>query len=238
MNIRFPAILVGVLALLPTVVRGQLGVEIARQYAERAGVHLAALHSLRSAGRIFIAGQMTQFTALAERPNRLRVETFTPARRVVQGYDGAAPPWISHTDTANGAPQDMGRADADDFIANADFDGPLVNFAAKGYSVDYAGEDVIDGRRARKLLLIGQQDRIFFLWVDAESFEIVKRLVYRVQQGRRVAVETRFGDFRPVAGVLQPCRIETYADGELLYGMIVDRMEGNGVVPPGAFVRP
>jgi len=218
--------------------RAQLGPEIVRQHEARAGDRLAALRTLRTEGRIFIAGQMTQFSTLAERPNRLRVDSFTPLRHVVQVYDGTAAPWISHTDTRAGVPMDMAPPDAEDFIANADFDGPLVNCMQKGYSVDYAGEETIDGRKAQKLLLMGKRDEIFFLWVDSESHEVVKRLVYRTDNGRRVAVETRFKDFRAVGGVLQPHRVETAADGELLYAMIIDRMEANVAVPSGAFARP
>ena len=230
------------LVLIAAVMAGngyaQLGPEIARLHAERAGERLAALHSLRFEGRIFIAGETTQFVAVAERPNRLRVESFTPQRRAVQAYDGVAPPWISHTDTGAGEPRAMTAADAQDFIANADFDGPLVDFARKGNSVDYAGEEIVEGRRAQKLLLMNGRDEIFFLWVDGETHEVVRRLIYRASKGRRVAVETRFKDFRPVGGVLQPFRVETSADGELLYTMIIDRMEANVEVSPTAFTKP
>ena len=230
-------IVVAMLCLVATS-HAQLGPEIARQHAERAGDRLAALHTLRAEGRIFIAGEMTQFTTLAERPNRLRVDSFTPRRHVVQGYDGQAAPWISHPDTKEGAPVPMAASDAADFIANADFDGPLVNHAAKGYSVDYAGEEMVGGRRTLKLLLMSKRDEIFFLWVDGENHEIVKRVVYQTRHGKRVAIETRFKDFRPVAGVLQPFRVETAADGELLYAMITDRMDANVEVKEAAFAAP
>jgi len=104
------------------------------------------------------------------------------------------------------------RGEAKDFTDNADFDGPLVNFAEKGYSVDYAGEEPIDGKKSFKLLLMNKSDNIFFLWVDAETHEIVKRTVYRAFNGQRVGVDTRFKDFRAVGGVLQPFRIETTAN--------------------------
>jgi outer membrane lipoprotein-sorting protein len=232
------ALTAAIALLAPIPGQAQLGAEIARQHAERAGERLAALRTLRTEGRIFIAGEVTQITTLAERPNRLRVDTFSPLRHVVQAYDGVAAPWISHTDTRDGAPLAMAPSDATDFIANADFDGPLVNFESKGYSVDYAGEEVIDGRRALKLLMMSKRDAIFFLWVDAENHEIVKRVVYRTVNGRRVAIETRFKDFRPVLGVLQPHRVDTSADGELLYAMIIDRMDGNVAVKDGAFNAP
>lgn len=236
---RLPKPLFLFAALLVTpVAPAQLGPEIARQHAERAGEKLAELKTLRAEGRTFIAGEMVPFTLVAERPNRLRVESFSPLRRVIQGYDGLGAPWISHTEFKGGAVQDMPAGDAKDFIANADFDGPLVNYAEKGYSVDYAGEDLVDGRRAFKLLVMSRTDDIFFLWVDVENHEVVKRVVYRAGKEDRMTIETLFKDFRPVAGVLQPHRIETMANGRLLYVMVIDRMEPNVAVTAKAFIRP
>ncbi|HVT73786.1 MAG TPA: DUF2092 domain-containing protein [Lacunisphaera sp.] len=217
----------------------QLGHDIARKHAERAGNRLAALTALRAEGRTFINTEVVPFTMIAQRPNRLRVESFTPLRRVVQVYDGGSAPWVSHSDVRHGAPQDMSDAEAKEFIANADFDGPLVDFAAKGYSVDYAGEDTLEGRKAFKLLLMNRSDNIFFLWVDADTYEIVKRTVYRVINDQRVAVDTFFKDFHEVAGVRQPYRVETVANGRTLYVMIIDRMEANpDNISPETFSRP
>ena len=226
--------------MLTMVVSGpaQLGQEIARRHAARAGDRLAALVSLRAEGRTFINGDVVPFLLLAQRPNRLRVESFTPVRRALQGYDGESVPWASHTETKGGMPRDMAEYDAKEFIANADFDGPLVNFADKGYSVDYAGEEVLAGRPAHKLLLMNRRDDIFFLWVDTQTAEVVKRMVYRVANGQRIAVETTFKDFRAVGGVLQPHQIETTANGRSLYVMVIDRMDANPVITPGTFARP
>lgn len=219
--------------------QAQLGREIAQKHAVRAGDKLAALTALRAEGRTFINGEVVPFTMIAQRPNRLRVESFTPLRRVVQAYDGAGTPWISHTEAKGGVPQDMTEGEAKDFIANADFDGPLINSAEKGYSVDYAGEETLDGRKAFKLLLMNKSDNIFFLWVDAETYEVVKRTVYRVFSDQRVAVDTFFKDFKAVGGVLQPHRVETTANGRQLYVMIIDKMEANPAnLPPETFARP
>lgn len=224
---------------LAAVAHAQLGHEIAGKHAARAGDRLAKLTALRVEGRTFINGEVVPFLLVAQRPNRLRVESFTPLRRALQVYDGEHPPWISHTEVKGGAPQEMTAVDAKDFIANADFDGPLVNSAEKGFSVDYAGEEAIAGRTAYKLLLMNRSDNIFFLWVDAQTFEIVKRTVYRSANNERLAVDTYFKDFREVGGVLQPHRIETMANGRMLYVMLIDKMEPNPEsIPPETFTRP
>jgi len=216
----------------------QLGHEIARRHAERAGDRLAALVAVRAEGRTFINGDVVPFLLLAQRPNRLRVESFNPVRRALQVYDGATPPWTSHSETKGGYPQAMAEADAQEFIINADFDGPLVNFAAKNFSVDYAGEEPVEGRPAYKLLVMDRSDHLFFLWVDTQTAEIVKRTVYRVSNGLRVAVDTLFKDFRPVGGVMQPHHIETFANGRLLHVTVIDRMEANPEIPVGIFSKP
>lgn len=216
----------------------QLGHEIARRHAERAGDKLAALRAVRAEGRTFINGEVVPFLLVAQRPNRLRIESFTPVRRALQVYDGETPPWTSHSQTKGGTPQVMAEADEREFIINADFDGPLVNFAAKGFSVDYAGEEPVEGRPAYKLLVMNRSDHLFFLWVDTQTAEIVKRTVYRVSNGQRVAVDTLFKDFRPVGGVMQPHHIETIANGHLLHVTVIDRMEANPAVAPRMFARP
>jgi outer membrane lipoprotein-sorting protein len=227
-----------ILLAIATPGSAQLGPEIARRHAERAGAKLAALSAVRAEGRTFINGEVVPFLLVAQRPNRLRVESFTPVRRALQVYDGATVPWASHSESKGGQPRDMAEPEAREFMANADFDGPLVNFAAKGYSVDYAGEEPIEGRPAYKLLLMSRRDDIFFLWVDTQTAEVVKRLVYRVSNGQRIAMETTFQDFRPVAGVPQPHKIETKANGRSIYVMVIDRMEANPAIPAGAFARP
>ena len=236
---RLMRLLLVPLAFAAVTAPAQLGLEIARQHAARAGERLAALTALRAGGRTFVNNEVVPFTLVAQRPNQLRVETHTAQRHTVQAYDGVNPPWVSQSDVAGGAPQPMGEGEARDFIANADFDGPLVNFAAKNYSVDYAGEEPIDGHTAAKLLVMNQRDDIFFLWVDAETHEVVKRTVYRVFGAQRVAVDTFFKDFRAVGGVLQPHRIETVANGRTIYVMLIDHMEANPAsVTPEIFARP
>ncbi len=226
MTSRLPFALLGCLALWAPA-SAQLGPDIARKHAERAGRKLAELKSLYAEGRTFIGAEVVPFKTWAMRPDLLRVESAAGGKKVVQCFDGRHEPWLSHWAVRNGAPQRMSRGDAQDFINNADFAGALVDPAAKGYTVDYAGAEEVDGRRAYKLLVMSREDEVFFHWVDAASFEIVKRSVFRVIEGKRTPVETSFRDHRPVGGVLQPHRVETRAGEKTLYVMVIDKMKAN-----------
>lgn len=207
--------------------RAQLGAEIAQRHAQRAGERLARVQTLYTEGRTFIGSETVAFKTWSERPDRLRVESYGGPRRVVQCFDGAHEPWISHSAVDDGRAKLMTEADARDFIGNADFDGPLVDFAAKGNTVDYAGEDPVDGRPAYKLLVMNARDEVFFYWVDKDNLEVVKRVAFRAVRGRRVALETYFRDYKPVAGVLQPHRIESLVEGKSAYVMVIDKIEAN-----------
>lgn len=215
------------LVLAPLARADDVGHEIARQHALRGGGRHRELRSLYAEGRTLIGGEIIEVRMWAERPNRLRVESSFGARKVTQVYDGRHEPVIYHTQVENGRPVRMTAGERKDFIANADFDGPLLDFAVKGYSVDYAGEESIAGRPARKLLVMSADGDVFFVWVDTENAEMVKRSVFRMVGERRATVDTFFGDFRDVNGTLQPHRIETKVGEKTLYLMLISRMEGN-----------
>lgn len=204
-----------------------VGHEIARQHAQRGGGKYREMRSLYAEGRTLIGGETIDVKMWAERPNRLRVESSFGRRKVTQIYDGRHEPVIYHSQVEGGRPMRMTAGERKDFIANADFDGPLVDFAAKGYSVDYAGEETIGGRAARKLLMMSGDGDVFFLWLDSESAEVVKRSVFRMIGEKRATVDTLFGDFREVKGTQQPHRIETKVGEKTLYLMLIAAMEGD-----------
>jgi len=205
----------------------ELGREIAKRHEERAGGRVRDLQSLYAEGRTMIQGEVIEFKLWAARPNLLRVESTSPSRKVTQVFDGKHEPVITHSDVEGGRPLRMSPAERKDFIANADFDGPLMDHAAKGYSVDYAGTDLVADRPADKLLVMSPHDDVLFLWVDARTAEVVKRSVFRIVREQRLTMDTYFGDFREVAGTLQPHRVETKVGERTVYLMVVARMEGN-----------
>jgi hypothetical protein len=105
--------------------------------------------------------------------------------------------------------------------------------------VDYAGEEKLGARPAKKLLVMSAQGDVFFLWVDNETSEVVKRGVFRMVNDQRAVIETFFGDFRSVGGSLQPHRIETKVGEKSLYLMLLSHMEANSPrVTPAQFAVP
>jgi len=217
-----------------------LGAEIAQRHAERYGgrAKLERLKSYRAEGRTYLGDKETTFTLWAARPDKLRIETFSLKRRLVQATDGQSA-WQSNSEVNNGAATELTGGEARELAYDADFDGVLVDHQEKGWSVDFAGQEDVEGRAAFKLLIMGKRDEIFFLWVDAANHEVVKRTTYRVANGQRFAVDTYFKDFRKVAGdVMLPHKIEARVGARALHTTVFEKVEANPRKLPESLFAP
>lgn len=232
--------LIPLLLLLPVAGRADQAEEVARIHTEAIGgrQRMNQLQSLRATGRVEIDGRVMTFALLAERPNRLRMETNAGGRRIVQATNGTDAPWQLLSDDQPPRVTQLQDFAAREFAADAEFDDPLVDFAARGYALDYAGVAQVGDRPVIRLLVTRRLVDSFELLVDAETYFILKRVTRQVRQGREVVTEILFDDHRPVGGVIIPHRFLKYADGRLLYESRFESVEANVPVPPGSFDPP
>jgi hypothetical protein len=92
----------------------------------------------------------------------------------------------------------------------ADLDGPLVDYAAKGTVIELDGMEKVEGRDTYKVKLTMKNHQAIHVWIDAQTF-----LDAKIEgQPRRLdgidhPVEVYFRDFRPVNGLQIPFVLET-----------------------------
>ncbi|HRI82881.1 MAG TPA: hypothetical protein PLF88_10620 [Opitutaceae bacterium] len=232
-------IIIFALALAGPGLRADRADMIARIHVEAIGgpMRINLLNTLEATGRVDLDGREMRFRLLAERPNRLRMETTLAGRRLVQGTDGVEVPWQYAAGETGGVSRLSGQT-ARDFAADAEFDDPLVDYAARGYVLDYAGEMTIDGRKQFKLLVTRRLVDSYFLLVDAETYFITRRVSTQVRGGLETVRETVYEDFRPVGGVIMPHRITVNIDGRRLHETVMETVTPNVRVPPGSFTPP
>jgi hypothetical protein len=226
--------------LAVTVARADYAEDLARIHVEAIGgrARVAALQTLRMTGTVQVGNRELRFELLAQRPNLVRVTTTGEGRTLIQAADGSSPPWRLEPEKSL-VPHRMSGEEAVDFMAEAEFDDQLTDPAARGYQLDFGGETSFMDRRALKLSVTHARQRPFFLLLDAETYFIVGRVVSRtLPSGREVTVETRYGDFRPVEGVLLAHRIGIYAEGKLLHETALDSIEANPPVDEAVFTMP
>lgn len=214
---------------------------IARIHVEAIGgkMRLGLLQSLQAEGQVFIDGRTLEFTLIAQRPNRLRMETRSGERTIVQATDGVNPPWQMFTGSQPGKPANLTGDESREFAADAEFDDPLVNYAAKGYTLDYAGKMDWNGKQVFRLFVTRRFIAGYYLLIDTETYFIVgKQAIRRLEFGREVSIETRYEDFRPVAGIIMPHRVIVTGEGKPLHETVMRRVQANVPVREGIFAKP
>ena len=213
--------------------------EIARIHVVAIGgqMQVDALAALRIKGRAMTPVQQVAFTILAARPNRLRMEAEFGERTIVQGSDGVNPPWEREV-TAGARSSLMEPAAAERFLADADFDDPLVRWAERGYRLEFAGRVDVDGRKLLRVLVARNAADNVFVLLDPETYFIVLRVQELRKSGRAIEIATHYDDFRPVQGVLLPHAITLFVDGRFSQQAKFESIEPNPKLPADAFAAP
>ncbi len=235
--------LAAVLSLVISVstLRADRAEEIAQIHIEAMGglKRIEALKSLRATGHVATGKKQMRFTMTAARPARVRVETDAGGRTLVQATDGAEPAWEFDTGTWPPKYREMNAATARTFVADAEYDDPLVARESRGYTLDYAGEIMVDGRKLLRVLVTHKLSATFSLLLDEETFVIVKRVEHRESAGgRKVQLVTHYEDYRPVDGVLFPFTITLAVDGKATQQTKISRIEPNPDLTNVVFTRP
>ena len=215
--------------------------DIAQIHLEAIGgrPRISALKGLRMSGFVRVGDKRVRFSMLAARPNRVRLETGDNGRTLVNASDGVEPPWEFDTGTWPPRYRPMGDAAAKAFTADAEFDDPLIAGPARGFTLEYAGEVEIDGRKLLRVLVTRNLADTFALLLDEETYFIVLRIEERTTAGGlKRKIVTRYDDFRPVDGVLLPHKVTIITDGRVEQQMIMEKIETNPELTRDTFTRP
>lgn len=189
--------------------------EIVSRHIEALGGidRLRAIHSVRMSGRVTAGGGREALVVReVQRPDRIRTEFTYQGVTGVYAFDGENGWKISPFD-GSFAPERMEEEEARQAADQADIEGPLVDWKAKGNRVALLGKDVLGGRDVYKLEVTLRSGRVVRQYIDAETFLRVRADSTRLVRGHSLEIETTFGDYREVQGVLFPHAIGTGAAG-------------------------
>jgi outer membrane lipoprotein-sorting protein len=172
-----------------------------------------------------------------KRPDRLRLEMTIQGKTMVQAYDGKTA-WMIMPFLGSPDPQTMSADDAKDVVEQADMDGPMVDYKAKGHSVELLGKDDVEGSPAYKLKMTLKNGDISYIYIDTETGLEVKETSKRKQQGSEVEVDSFPTNYKPVNGVMIPFAIENKVQGKSMGQFTIDDAKANVAIDDAVFVMP
>ena len=228
------------LALMPLVARAQTVDEVITKNIQAHGglEKIRAMNTLRNSGKINFGSIRATLLQENKRPDRVREEVGIQGLAQVQAYDGKVS-WQVSPFEGRKDPQLMTAEDAKSLLVDADLEGPLVDYQAKGHKAELMGHDAVEGTDCFKVRLAMKNGDVRYYYLDADSFLELKLEIQSTVRGTLQENESYFGDYEQVAGVFFPFAIEQAQKGSSQRQKIsVDKIEVNAPIDDSRFVMP
>ncbi len=216
--------------------------DVVRRHVEARGgaARLRAVESLRLSGTMELGDVKAPFALELARPSRMRTEFVVNGQTGVRAFDGQTA-W-EQLPLPGEPPRPMTPEDAAEARAQADVDmSPLVDYAAKGFTVVLEGRDRLPGGEAWKLVVRGRDGPPRALYLDTRSHLVVQTVDTRQVEGQAVEMVTEISDYRPFAGLglVFPHRIEVGPRGRReRQRLVIERVEVNPKLDAARFAPP
>lgn len=247
MKLRFAIHLVSASLLAPALNAQELkpltvDALVAKNIEAKGGINaLRAVKAVRFTGKMLVnqGGQIEfAYTQTKERPGRIREEATLQGMTLVQAYDGTEG-WKISPFQGRKDPEKMSADDSKALVEDADIDGPLVDWEAKGSTVEYLGPEDVDGTLAHKLKVVRKNGDVSYVYLDPDAFLEIRILTQRIEQGAQVEVEIDLGDYEKIDGVFFPFSIEAGSKGSSdKQKVIIEKAEANVPVDQASFKFP
>jgi hypothetical protein len=247
MHFRF-GFFFGSVALFASAVLGQNTTQptvdelVAKNIEAKGGASaLHDLQSLRLTGKLLVqegAQIELAYLQIKKRPDEVRTEASLQGMTQIEAYDGKEgwkiSPFFGRKD-----PERMSADDVKALVEDAEIDGPLVDWQAKGNTIEYLGTEDVDGTPAHKLKVVRKNGDVSFVYLDPDHFLEIRILTQRTRHGAQEEVETDLGDYEKAGGVFVPTSIELGAKGASdKQRIIIDKVEANVPVDDDIFHFP
>ena len=199
------------------------------------------LQTLRATGKLLVPVQgriELGYVQTKKRPDEVRTEASLQGMTQIEAYDGKegwkVSPFFGRKD-----PERISADDVKALIEDTEIDGPLVDWKAKGSTVEYLGTEDVDGTAAHKLKVVRKNGDVSFVYLDPDHFLEIRIVTERMRHGAHEEVETDLGDYEQTAGVFVPTSMESGRKGAPDKQVIViDKLEANVPVDDAVFHFP
>ncbi len=214
---------------------------IARYVAARGGAEaLNAIKSLSITGTFRPPGfdsDMAYAETIA-RPGKARINITLQGLTIVQSYDGVAG-WQVQPFGGRKDPETLSADDVKSLQEEADIEGGLVDYKAKGNTVAYQGLEDVDGAPAHAIR-VGLKNGDTQTWyLDPDAWLPVRVTTRTVQRGAESVSETDYGDYEKVSGVWIAFEQESGAKGSSQrQHLAYTKVEVNAAIDPNQFIQP
>jgi outer membrane lipoprotein-sorting protein len=205
--------------------------------AARGGLKkLKGIQSLRQKAYVN-AGAGRDGVAVRElkKPGKIRFE-FTVQGKTAVYLSNGKQGWQVSTLEGDLTPQPLPEDVLMDATEQADIEGPLVDWKAKGHRLELVGRETVDGIDAYKLKLDMKSGGSRYEYIDAKTWYQVRSDSTRKSRTGTVKMQTKFADFKKASGIVFPRKVEVQAENRPnKLRLLIDQVEVNPKLPDARF---
>lgn len=196
----------------------------------------AAVETQRMTGTLYATGLELEVTMLNKRPNLVRQDVgfAIPGQGsvvITTAYDGRGA-WTLNPMLGMTVPQPLTGPEAEALTDQADFDGALFDYKARGHSVELVDTTIEDGRRVHHLRVTRPDRPTVDYYIDAET-AVERRVTSEANPGSVVELS----DYREVDGFQMPHLIRVRQDGQVQAEIVVSAFAFNVPIADDVFQR-
>jgi len=214
---------------------------VAKALAARGGLgRIKAVQAQRVTGTIsFGVGAEGPFVVELKRPGKMHMEMTIGGQTVVRVYDGKSAGWTINPFSENKDVQPMSADDIKNISDESDFDGPLVDYKAKGNEIEFVGKEDVEGKHCYRIKLTNKKGEVRFYLFDAASYQLLKWESTRKGEDKDYPVESFFRDYRDVKGIQFAFEIDSDSPGtEQKQKIVVAKLEVDPEIEESHFGKP
>ena len=170
-----------------------------------------------------------------KKPGKFRLDMDMQGQKMIQAFDGEngwmIAPWVSME------PQDLEGDQLKQAISQANMEGELYNYAAKGHMADLIGKVKDGDKNVFQIKLTTEDGNIRDYFIDAELYLVTKVKAKISAMGQIVEVEQRMMDYKEIEGIKMAMKIES--DSPMGTAMVImEEIKFNEEIDDSIFKRP
>jgi outer membrane lipoprotein-sorting protein len=213
---------------------------LSKVYVARGGLtRIRALRSERVSGTISFGSEASgPFMVELKRPMKMRMTLAVQNQTMIRVYDGTQG-WANNPFAGKLNPDPMAEEDLKNISEEADFDGPLVDYAKKSNKVELVGKDKVEETEVWRVKLTTKNGDVRYYLFDAKTFLLLKWEGKRRAEGKDYPIESYFHDYRDVGGLKFAFEIDSGSSAtDLTQKLVIDKIELNVNFPDADFTKP
>lgn len=198
------------LLLAAATVHAQSADRIVSEYIRAIGgmEKIKKVNTVKMSGNFVQGTLIIPMTMYQKRPNLSLVEVTFQGMTQKVGFDGTEA-WSIDPFQGRTVPTKLDADQTKRQRFQADIDGPLVDYSAKGHKLEFIGKETIDGVPAYQVRLTTPEGDTYDYFFDEETYLLVKEKSHvKMQDGSTETQEMNFSDYKEVNGLLYPHSME------------------------------